>query len=334
MLPFASEQAILLTMPQHSTVRFLRTRLRSVGFIEPCIPTITRTPPSGPQWIHEIKLDGYRLIVWKRGDCVRLFTRRGFDWTERYRLIAAAVAALSADATIDGEAMVCITLAPPISSVYTAAGAMTRRSFTPLICSSWTAPTCARCRSSSARSVCASSCKAARPAFSSTITSRAMASRCFPAPANWVSRASSVRIARVPIAQVRARRGSRSTIRRRLASPASRIAMRRRDLDRLRRVLARLLRRIPKKPPGAAHVEPFPSQYERRSADFAGGAFSSGSMWCWCCLLATCTGRDFGCSMGGAVGSRHSQVVPCPPTQLRKSAEVCSGCITWQSSWR
>src|SRR3979490_2978842 len=47
------------------------------GSIEPCIPTAALKPPIGPQWIHEIKHDGYRLIVRKKDDRVRLFTRRG-----------------------------------------------------------------------------------------------------------------------------------------------------------------------------------------------------------------------------------------------------------------
>jgi len=80
---------------------------RPLGFVEPCIPTRAHKPPAGPQWIHEIKHDGYRLIVCRRGDRVRLFTRRGYDWTDRYPLIANAAAALACDATIDGEAVVC-----------------------------------------------------------------------------------------------------------------------------------------------------------------------------------------------------------------------------------
>jgi ATP-dependent DNA ligase len=60
------------------------------GIIEPCIPTRVSKPPVGPQWIHEIKHDGYRLIARKRDGRVRLFTRRGFDWTERYPRISAA----------------------------------------------------------------------------------------------------------------------------------------------------------------------------------------------------------------------------------------------------
>jgi ATP-dependent DNA ligase len=78
------------------------------GMIEPCIPTRASKPPVGQQWIHEIKHDGCRLIACKRDDRVRLQTRNGFDWTERYPRITEAVAALRvASATIDGEAVWC-----------------------------------------------------------------------------------------------------------------------------------------------------------------------------------------------------------------------------------
>jgi bifunctional non-homologous end joining protein LigD len=78
------------------------------GFIEPCIPTRVDKPPVGPDWIHEIKHDGYRLIVRKKDDRVRLFTRRGYDWTDRFPLIREAVAALRpAVLVLDGEAVCC-----------------------------------------------------------------------------------------------------------------------------------------------------------------------------------------------------------------------------------
>jgi ATP-dependent DNA ligase len=78
------------------------------GFIEPCIPTLASQPPAGPEWVHEIKHDGYRLIARKTDKRVRLFTRNGYDWTDRYPLIAKAVAAIRASsATIDGEAVCC-----------------------------------------------------------------------------------------------------------------------------------------------------------------------------------------------------------------------------------
>jgi ATP-dependent DNA ligase len=79
-----------------------------VGFVEPCIPTLAAKPPAGPQWIHEIKHDGYRMIAHKQAGRVRLFTRRGYDWTDRYPRIVAAVAALRANSvTIDGEGVYC-----------------------------------------------------------------------------------------------------------------------------------------------------------------------------------------------------------------------------------
>jgi bifunctional non-homologous end joining protein LigD len=65
-------------------------------------------PPVGPDWVHEIKHDGYRLQVQRAGDTVRLFTRRGCDWTGRYPAIASTAAQLRARSfTIDGEAVVC-----------------------------------------------------------------------------------------------------------------------------------------------------------------------------------------------------------------------------------
>jgi bifunctional non-homologous end joining protein LigD len=46
--------------------------------------------------VHEIKHDGYRLIVRRDGPDVRLFTRRGYDWTDRYPAIASAAGKLRA----------------------------------------------------------------------------------------------------------------------------------------------------------------------------------------------------------------------------------------------
>jgi bifunctional non-homologous end joining protein LigD len=81
--------------------------VRADGFIEPCIPTLAAKPPFGPGWVHEIKHDGYRLIVRRDDDTVRLFTRRGHDWIDRYSAIASAAAKLRAKTfTIDGEAAV------------------------------------------------------------------------------------------------------------------------------------------------------------------------------------------------------------------------------------
>jgi bifunctional non-homologous end joining protein LigD len=59
--------------------------VRAEGFVAPCIPTLAHKPPFGPYWVHEIKHDGYRLIVRRDGPYVRLFTRRGHDGSDRAR---------------------------------------------------------------------------------------------------------------------------------------------------------------------------------------------------------------------------------------------------------
>jgi ATP-dependent DNA ligase len=46
--------------------------------------------PTGLDWFHEIKHDGYRLIVQREGNRVRLLTGRGYDWSDRYPLIVEA----------------------------------------------------------------------------------------------------------------------------------------------------------------------------------------------------------------------------------------------------
>jgi ATP-dependent DNA ligase len=79
---------------------------RPNGFIQPWIPMRAAQAPAGPGWVHEIKHGGYRLIVRRDGDIVRL--RRGYDWTDRYPAITCAAATLRAKSfTIDGEAAVC-----------------------------------------------------------------------------------------------------------------------------------------------------------------------------------------------------------------------------------
>jgi bifunctional non-homologous end joining protein LigD len=82
--------------------------IRNDGFVYPCAPIRAGKPPSGLGWVHEIKHDGYRLIVRRDGLVVRLFTRNGYDWTDRYPTIAAAASKLLAKSfTLDGEAVVC-----------------------------------------------------------------------------------------------------------------------------------------------------------------------------------------------------------------------------------
>jgi ATP-dependent DNA ligase len=68
-------------------------RAASYGFIRPCLPSSAEHPPNGTDWIHEIKHDGYRLMVRRDGAGVRLLTRNGYG-TDRFPLIRAAATAL------------------------------------------------------------------------------------------------------------------------------------------------------------------------------------------------------------------------------------------------
>jgi bifunctional non-homologous end joining protein LigD len=61
-------------------------------------------PPDGPEWLHELKYDGYRMHARLDRGAVRLLTRTGLDWTHKYPAIAVAVASLPArQAYLDGE---------------------------------------------------------------------------------------------------------------------------------------------------------------------------------------------------------------------------------------
>ena len=73
----------------------------------PCLPTPGTSVPATPAWLHEIKYDGYRLIVQREGERVRLFSRNGNDWSGRYpRIVEAALKNKHSQFVIDGEAVV------------------------------------------------------------------------------------------------------------------------------------------------------------------------------------------------------------------------------------
>ena len=75
------------------------------GFIEPQLATLRSNPPSGEEWLHEVKFDGYRIQAHVSRGKVTLFTRKGLDWTAKFgRAVPEALAALDCeDAVIDGE---------------------------------------------------------------------------------------------------------------------------------------------------------------------------------------------------------------------------------------
>ena len=112
-----------------------RGHMSRVAFIEPCLPSPADRPPSGSNWIHEIRHDGFRLMARRDPVGIRLITRRGNDWTQRYPLVVEAVNHLNVrSCLIDGEVVCCDErgLSSSMSSV--AVGTRLWRSSTPSTC--------------------------------------------------------------------------------------------------------------------------------------------------------------------------------------------------------
>ncbi len=77
---------------------------RLPDFIAPCLAQAVATPPDDPAFVHEIKFDGYRIQARLEGGKIKLLTRQGLDWTEKFAPIAQVLATLPADqALVDGE---------------------------------------------------------------------------------------------------------------------------------------------------------------------------------------------------------------------------------------
>jgi ATP-dependent DNA ligase len=85
-----------------------RTHTRSLAqCIEPCLSRPAVEPPTGPGWLHEIKHDGFRIMARRDSRGVRLFTRNGYNFADRFPKIIEAVASLPVRSCfIDGEAIV------------------------------------------------------------------------------------------------------------------------------------------------------------------------------------------------------------------------------------
>ena len=94
--------------PENSPVR-PSSRAALPQTFAPQLPTLVKSPPTGAQWIHEIKYDGYRIGARILHNNVKLITRNGNDWTATFPEIAAAVKELPLEeALIDGEAAVLL----------------------------------------------------------------------------------------------------------------------------------------------------------------------------------------------------------------------------------
>lgn len=76
-------------------------------FVEPALASSIDRVPSGARWIHEIKFDGYRVQVHLHNEAVKVFTRRGHDWTNRFKKVAHDAWRIKArSAVVDGEIVV------------------------------------------------------------------------------------------------------------------------------------------------------------------------------------------------------------------------------------
>jgi bifunctional non-homologous end joining protein LigD len=82
-------------------------RTLPAGFIVPAQPVQRDKPPAGADWVHEIKHDGYRLVIHRAGETVRLWSLNAVDYTTLMPTTIAGAARLKAESfAIDGEAVV------------------------------------------------------------------------------------------------------------------------------------------------------------------------------------------------------------------------------------
>jgi bifunctional non-homologous end joining protein LigD len=73
-------------------------------FIVPAVPILVGQPPTGPEWLHEIKWDGWRIQIIRDAEGIQFYSRHKTDWTKRLPGIVAAACELKADAfIIDAE---------------------------------------------------------------------------------------------------------------------------------------------------------------------------------------------------------------------------------------
>jgi hypothetical protein len=89
--------------------------LKTIGLIEPCLPSPAKAPPSGADWLHEIKHDGFRILARRDAKGVHLITRNGNDFSKRFPLVVVAIATLPVrSCLIDGLRQ---RPAPPVTDV-------------------------------------------------------------------------------------------------------------------------------------------------------------------------------------------------------------------------
>ena len=75
------------------------------AFLDPQLATLVDEVPTGDAWIHEIKYDGYRLLISVGDGVATAYTRNGLDWSDKFKSLVKAASRLPAGCLIDGEAV-------------------------------------------------------------------------------------------------------------------------------------------------------------------------------------------------------------------------------------
>jgi bifunctional non-homologous end joining protein LigD len=87
---------------------WVQMSLHPPGFIEPCLPTVSRIVPTGPEWAFEIKHDGFRVLAVRQRESVRIYSRGGHDWAKQLPAIVNALLTLPVRSVVlDGEGVIC-----------------------------------------------------------------------------------------------------------------------------------------------------------------------------------------------------------------------------------
>jgi len=82
--------------------------LRKIPFIKPMAPTLAKVPPAGPDWLHEVKFDGWRMQIHVEQGDAALYSKNGTDYTKRFRALKSTVDRIPVkNAIIDCELVAC-----------------------------------------------------------------------------------------------------------------------------------------------------------------------------------------------------------------------------------
>ena len=82
--------------------------LRKIPFIKPMAPTLAKIPPAGPDWLHEVKFDGWRMQLHVEQGEAALYSKNGTDYTKRFRALRDTIESIPVkSAIIDCELVAC-----------------------------------------------------------------------------------------------------------------------------------------------------------------------------------------------------------------------------------